>query len=162
MSAFLLLGSNAILQAQTSDASPTIPEVAMSADGFNQLVGALKKAELVTALQGEGPFTVFAPEDAAFEAISETVASLDQDALTTVLKYHVVSGKFMAKDVVKAIQANDGSFEIQTLSGNKLVAMLKGDNVVLKDANGNISTVVAADVKASNGVIHVVNKVLLP
>ena len=163
LSAFLLVGGTTFAQNdKMASATKDITGVAMSIDGFDQLVGALKKADLVSALQADGPFTVFAPKDAAFEAISETVAGLDKEQLAGVLTYHVVSGKVMAKDVVAAIKENDGSFEVETLSGSKLTAMMKDGNVVLKDANGNISTIVKTDVNASNGVIHVIDKVLLP
>ena len=153
------------LNAQTqpmmsSDADLT--EVAMNTDGFDQLVGALKKAGLVGALQADGPLTVFAPQDAAFQAIADKVAALNDEQLATVLKYHVIPGNLMAKDVVKAIQDNKGAITVETLAGEELTVMLKQGKVVIKDSDGRMATVVKTDVKASNGVIHVIDKVLLP
>lgn len=161
--AFLLVGSHLNAQTQKimgSDADLT--EVAMNTQGFEQLVGALKQAGLVSALQAEGPFTVFAPQDAAFAEISEKVAALDNDQLATVLKYHVVPANLMTKDVVQAIQDNAGAITVETLAGEDLTVLLKQGKVMIKDSDGRMATVLKTDVKASNGVIHVIDKVLLP
>lgn len=145
----------------------TIVEIASGNDDFSTLVTAVKAAELVETLNSEGPFTVFAPTNDAFAKLPEgTVASLlepeNKDNLSGILTYHVVSGEFMAADVVDAIGENDGSFTIPTVQGGELTATLEGENVVLTDANGNTSTVVITDVDASNGVIHAIDAVVMP
>jgi len=161
--AFLIAGNHLNAQSQkimSSDADLT--EVAMKTQGFEQLVGALKQAGLVSALQAEGPFTVFAPQDAAFEAIADKVAALNDEQLATVLKYHVVPGNLMATDVVKAIQDNKGAVKVKTLTGEEITVMMKQGKVIIKDKSGDSATVLKTDVKASNGVIHVIDRVLLP
>lgn len=149
------------------EGTPTIVGVAAGNDNFSTLVAAVKAAGLVDTLNGEGPFTVFAPTNAAFAALPEgTVETLlkpeNKATLTAVLTYHVVAGKFDAAAVVGAIKANNGSFTVPTVQGGKLVASLKGDSVVLTDEKGNMSTVVIADVAASNGVIHAIDTVVMP
>ena len=144
-----------------------IVETAASNPAFSTLVAAVKAAGLVETLSSEGPFTVFAPTNDAFSKLPEgTVASLLEPAnlgtLTSILTYHVVAGKFDAAAVVAAIKANDGAFEVTTVQGGKLVASLDGANVMLKDENGNMSTVVIADVAASNGIIHAIDSVVMP
>lgn len=146
---------------------PNIVEVAAGNENFSTLVAAVKAAELVQTLSSKGPFTVFAPTNAAFDKLPEgTVGNLlkpeNKGTLTAILTYHVVAGTFKAADVVKAIKANKGSFTITTVQGGKLVASLKGGNVVLKDEKGNTSTVVITDVEASNGVIHAIDSVVMP
>lgn len=145
----------------------TIVGVASGNDDFSTLVTAVKAAGLVETLSSEGPFTVFAPTNDAFAKLPEgTVASLleadSKDALTGILTYHVVSGKFLAADVVAAINDNEGSFTIPTVQGDELTASLDGENVILTDANGNTSTIVITDVDASNGVIHAIDTVVMP
>jgi uncharacterized surface protein with fasciclin (FAS1) repeats len=145
----------------------TIVEIAVGNENFSTLVTALKAAGLVETLSSEGPFTVFAPTNDAFEKLPEgTVPALvkpeNKEKLTGILTYHVISGEFMAADVVNAINDNDGSFTIPTVQGEELTATLEGESVILTDANGNKSTVVMADVDASNGVIHAVDTVVMP
>lgn len=145
----------------------TIVGVAAGNDNFTTLVAAVKAAELVDVLNGDGPFTVFAPTNAAFDKLPEgTVAGLlkkeSKETLTAVLTYHVVAGKFMAADVLTAIAENNGSFIIPTVQGGTLTASLKDGNVILTDANGNTSTIVLTDVEASNGVIHAIDTVVMP
>jgi uncharacterized surface protein with fasciclin (FAS1) repeats len=145
----------------------TIVGVAAGNENFTTLVAAVKAAELVEVLNGEGPFTVFAPTNDAFNKLAEgTVASLlkteNRATLTAVLTYHVVAGKFMAEDVITAIKANNGSFSIPTVQGGKLIASLKDRNVILTDEKGNMSTIILTDVKASNGVIHAIDTVVMP
>ena len=145
----------------------TIVDVAVGNENFSTLVTAVKAADLVETLSSEGPFTVFAPTNDAFGKLPEgTVPTLvkpeNKEKLTGILTYHVVSGEFMAADVVKAINDNDGSFTIPTVQGGELTASLDGENVVLTDANGNTSTVIMTDVAASNGVIHAVDAVVMP
>lgn len=145
----------------------TIVEAAVASPDHKTLVAALKAANLVGTLSGSGPFTVFAPNDAAFNALpSGTVASLLEPAnigkLQSILTYHVVAGKVPAADLIKAIQAGGGSTQLTTVEGSTLTASLVNGAVVLTDENGGKATVVAADVKGSNGVIHVTNAVSLP
>lgn len=144
-----------------------IVENAVNSKDHTTLVAAVKAAGLVETLSSKGPFTVFAPTDAAFGKLPagtvETLVKPENKAtLTKILTYHVVAGKFMAKDVLAAIQKGNGKAELTTVSGGKLWAMLDGGSVVLKDEKGGMSKVTIADVKQSNGVIHVVDTVVLP
>ena len=144
----------------------TIAEIAMGNEDFSTLVTAVKAAGLAETLNSEGPFTVFAPTNAAFDKLPEgTVSTLvepaNKEKLAGILKYHVVSGEYMAADVVKAINDNDGSFTIPTVQGGELTATLEGENVILTDAAGNKSTVIMTDVDASNGVIHAIDAVVM-
>ncbi|BAO56132.1 fasciclin domain-containing protein [Nonlabens marinus] len=147
--------------------SKNIVENAVNSKDHTTLVAAVKAADLVSTLQGEGPFTVFAPTNAAFEKLpAGTVETLlkpeNKTALQGVLTYHVVAGNFSAKNIIDAINKNNGSFTVTTVNGQKLTASLKGGKVILTDAKGGTSTVTIADVNQSNGVIHVVDTVLLP
>lgn len=144
-----------------------IVETAIANKNFTTLVAAVKAAGLVDVLSGKGPFTVFAPVNNAFEKLPEgTMTTLlkpeNKKLLASVLTYHVVAGTFDAKAVVKAIKANKGAFVITTVQGNKLIAKLKKGNVMLTDAKGNTSTVIITDVKASNGIIHAIDSVVMP
>ncbi|MDX2206513.1 MAG: fasciclin domain-containing protein [Gemmatimonadales bacterium] len=133
----------------------TIVDVAVAAGTFKTLVAALQAADLVTALQGEGPFTVFAPSDAAFAKLpAGTVEALlkDPKALGAILTYHVIPGKVEAADVIKA-----GAVKPATLNGAALDIQVKDGKVYVNGA-----TVTAADVTASNGVIHVIDAVVMP
>ena len=145
-------------------AQGTIVEVAVGNDDFSTLVTALKAAELVSALQGDGPFTVFAPTNDAFAKIdSETLNSLlkeeNRNSLTNILTYHVISGKITATDVVAALKKGKGAVELKALNDQGLTVMEKDGKIWLKDSNGNISEIIATDVMGSNGVIHVINSV---
>jgi uncharacterized surface protein with fasciclin (FAS1) repeats len=147
--------------------TPNIVGVASANENFSTLVAAVTAAGLVETLSGDGPFTVFAPTNDAFAALPEgTVENLlkpeNLATLSGILTYHVISGKFEAAAVVDAINTNGGSFEIATVQGGILVASLNGDNVIITDENGNAATVVIADVAASNGVIHAINRVVMP
>lgn len=147
--------------------SKNIVENAVNSEDHTTLVAAVKAAELVETLSSDGPFTVFAPTNAAFGNLPDgTVETLlkpeNKKQLQTVLTYHVISGKFNAKDVVAAIKKGGGKAELSTVSGGTLTAMLDGDKVKIKDSKGNVATVTIADVNQSNGVIHVVDTVLLP
>ncbi|MGD1843090.1 MAG: fasciclin domain-containing protein [Thermonemataceae bacterium] len=144
-----------------------VVEAASASKDHTTLVSALKAAALVETLQGAGPFTVFAPTNAAFDKLPDgTVANLlkpeNKPQLTKVLTYHVLSGKFTSEDVVNAIKKGNGQATFKAVSGDSIIAMLDGDKVVLKDEGGNTSTVVAADLEQSNGIIHVVDTVVLP
>jgi uncharacterized surface protein with fasciclin (FAS1) repeats len=127
----------------------------------------VKAADLVDVLSGDGPFTVFAPINAAFDALpAGTVDKLlmaeNKDVLTAVLTYHVVAGKYMAEDVLMAIKKNGGSFTIKTVQGGTLIASVKDGNVILTDEKGGMATVIKTDVGASNGVIHAIDAVVMP
>ena len=154
-------------KAQMSKDAPTIVGVAAENEVFTTLVAAVKAADLVSTLEGTGPFTVFAPTNDAFGKLPDgTVETLlkpeNKSSLTGILTYHVVAGKFMAADVVKAIQNNNNSFVVETVQGSPLTLSLKDGKVILIDENGNSSTVTATDVGASTGVIHVIDTVVMP
>ncbi|MFC4632334.1 fasciclin domain-containing protein [Dokdonia ponticola] len=147
--------------------TPNIVGVAVGNENFSTLVAAVKAAELVDTLSGDGPFTVFAPTNDAFGKLPEgTIDTLlkpeSKATLTGILTYHVVAGKFMAADVVEAIKANNGSFTADTVQGEKITLMLDGENVVIKDAKGGTSVIIMTDVAASNGVIHAIDTVIMP
>lgn len=136
-------------------------------DNFGTLTVALKTAGLVSTLESDGPFTVFAPTNAAFAKLPDgTVASLlrpeSKDQLTKILTYHVVAGEFLAKDVINAIKSSGGEFVIKTVSGDKLVASMQDGTVILTDEAGGKSAVLQTDIDASNGVAHVIDSVVLP
>ena len=144
-----------------------IIENAVNSKDHTTLVAAVKAAGLVETLQGEGPFTVFAPTNEAFAKLPKgTVETLlkpeNKAKLQSVLTYHVVAGKVSAMDLIKMIKDGKGKAELTTVNGDMLTAMLKGKKVQLKDAAGTVSTVTIADVNQSNGVIHVVDTVVLP
>jgi uncharacterized surface protein with fasciclin (FAS1) repeats len=148
-------------------ADKNIVENAVNSADHTTLVAAVQAAGLVETLSGEGPFTVFAPVNAAFEALPEgTVETLlepeNKDQLTAVLTYHVVAGDIHAADLIKLIEDNDGSYSAETVQGGELTFELDGDAVKITDATGGVATVTIADVDQSNGVIHVIDKVLLP
>jgi uncharacterized surface protein with fasciclin (FAS1) repeats len=147
--------------------SKDIVDVAVSSKDHTTLVAAVKAGELVETLKSDGPFTVFAPTNGAFASLPEgTVDYLlkpeNKSKLQMVLTYHVIAGKLTAKDVVAAIEKGGGTAMVETVQGAKLSIMLSDGNVVIKDENGNLSTVAVTDLMASNGVIHVVDSVLLP
>jgi uncharacterized surface protein with fasciclin (FAS1) repeats len=140
---------------------------AVNSQDHTTLVAAVKAAGLVDTLQGPGPFTVFAPTNEAFAKLpAGTVDTLlkpeNKDMLTKVLTYHVVAGKMNSKDLAKAIKAGHGTATLKTVSGGTLKASMEGMNIVLTDEKGGMSRVTIADVNQSNGVIHVVDTVLLP
>jgi uncharacterized surface protein with fasciclin (FAS1) repeats len=144
-----------------------IVDVAIGSADHTTLVAAIKAAGLVETLKGKGPFTVFAPTNAAFTKLpAGTVDNLlkpeSKSALAAILTYHVVAGKINAKGVVAAIKKGKGKAIFSTVAGGKLTATLEGGKVILTDENGGKSTVVTTDLLASNGVIHVIDAVLLP
>jgi uncharacterized surface protein with fasciclin (FAS1) repeats len=145
-------------QSDMADEQPDIVDTAVQADNFDTLVQALKAADLVGALQGEGPFTVFAPTDDAFAALPDgqleaLLQEENKEKLQAILKYHVVSGKAMASDVT-------GLDAAPTLEGRPV--QFQVDDGAVKLMGQNTATVVQADIEASNGVIHVIDGVLLP
>ncbi|QKG53895.1 fasciclin domain-containing protein [Hymenobacter sp. BRD67] len=145
-----------------------IIENAVNSKDHTTLVAAVKAAGLVETLSGPGPFTVFAPTNEAFNALpAGTVDNLvkpeNKATLTKILTYHVVAGRMTSADLMKAIKAGGGKATLTTVSGGTLTAMMKGPKTIeLKDEKGGIATVTIADVMQSNGVIHVINKVLMP
>ena len=144
-----------------------IIENAVNSADHTTLVAAVKAAGLVETLQGAGPFTVFAPVNGAFERLPKgTVENLlkseNKQALTKILTYHVVSGKLSASDLRKAIKEGKGSAALKTVSGGTLTVWINGKNLVLKDEKGMTSSITISNVFQSNGVIHVVDSVLLP
>lgn len=164
--ALLMIGAFSFTTAMAQE-TPNIVGVAVGNDNFTTLVAAVKAADLVETLSSEGPFTVFAPVNAAFDKLPDgTVATLlkpeNKGTLTAVLTYHVVAGKFMAADVIAAIEKNNGSFSVKTVQGGMLTATIKDGKVVLADEKGGMSTVVMTDVAASNGVIHAIDTVVMP
>ena len=136
----------------------TILEVATEAGTFTTLAGLITEADLVATLSGEGPFTVFAPTDAAFEAVPQEIldtVGADVDLLTTVLTYHVVAGKVLSSDL------SNGQV-VETVAGETLTVKIEGGKVLLVDGAGQEVEVTTPDIEASNGVIHVIGGVLLP
>ena len=147
--------------------SKNIVENAVNSKDHTTLVAAVKAAGLVETLQSKGPFTVFAPTNAAFDKLPKgTVETLlkpeNLKTLQTILTYHVVAGKLNAKDIAKAIKAGKGKATLKTVSGGTLTASMKGKDLILTDEKGGMSKVIIADVNQSNGVIHVVDTVVLP
>ncbi|TKC12215.1 fasciclin domain-containing protein [Pedobacter polaris] len=144
-----------------------IVDNAVNSKDHTTLVAAVKAAGLVETLKTTGPFTVFAPTNAAFDKLpAGTVDMLvkpeNKATLTKVLTYHVVAGKMGSKEIAAAIKAGGGKAELTTVQGGKLWAWMEGKNLMLKDEKGGTSTVTIADVFQSNGVIHVVDTVLMP
>ncbi len=157
----LVIGTSSMAQ------DKNIVETAIGSDAHTTLVAAVKAADLVGVLSSEGPFTVFAPTNDAFAKLPEgTVESLlkteNIGTLQSILKYHVVAGKFMAADVIGLVKKNNGKATIPTVNGGNLTAMLKDGSVYITDANGNSAKVIAADLDNTNGVIHVIDSVVLP
>lgn len=147
--------------------SNTIVDVAVGNPDFSTLVAAVKAASLVETLSGEGPFTVFAPTNGAFEKLpAGTVDGLlkpeNVEKLKGLLTYHVVSGKYDAAAVIKAVEDGKGKFTVTTVQGGKIDLSVKDGKVILTDANGKTSTVAVADVAASNGIIHGIDTVVMP
>jgi len=147
--------------------SRNIVQNAVNSRDHTTLVAAVKAAGLVDTLSGPGPFTVFAPTNAAFAKLpAGTVDTLlrpeNKDKLTSILTYHVVPMKALRNAIATMIENNGGMHEINTVGGGKLAAYLKDGNLLLKDAKGRTAKVTIANVMQSNGVIHVIDTVLLP
>ncbi|SDG22606.1 Uncaracterized surface protein containing fasciclin (FAS1) repeats [Pedobacter terrae] len=148
-------------------ATKDIVDNAVNSKDHTTLVAAVKAAGLVETLKGAGPFTVFAPTNAAFDklpagTVNNLVKPENKATLTKILTYHVVAGKMDSKAIAKAIKAGGGKAELTTVEGGKLWAWMEGKKLVLKDEKGGMSTVTIADVYQKNGVIHVVDTVLMP
>lgn len=151
----------------TATAQKTVVDIAVGSKDHSTLVAAVKAAGLVETLQSAGPFTVFAPVNAAFAKLpAGTVESLlkpeNKSTLTKVLTYHVVAGSLNAASVLKAISDGGGKAAVKTVSGGTLTASIKDGKVILTDENGGVATVVATDLKAENGLVHVIDTVVLP
>ncbi|HTM99976.1 MAG TPA: fasciclin domain-containing protein [Pedobacter sp.] len=144
-----------------------IVDNAVNSKDHTTLVAAVKAAGLVETLKSAGPFTVFAPTNAAFDKLpAGTVSTLvkpeNKKTLTTILTYHVVAGKMGSKEIAAAIKAGKGKAVLTTVQGGKLWAWMEGKNLMLKDEKGGTSMVTIKDVFQSNGVIHVIDTVLMP
>ena len=147
--------------------SKNIIQNAVNSKDHTTLVAAVKAAGLVDTLSGPGPFTVFAPTNAAFAALpAGTVESLlkpeNKAALAKVLTYHVVAGRMSANDLMAAVKRGGGQATLTTVEGEPLMVMQSGNQLWIEDAQGNKARITTGDVMQSNGVIHVVNKVLMP
>lgn len=147
--------------------SRTIVQNAVNSQDHTTLVAAVKAAGLVDTLSGAGPFTVFAPTNAAFERLpAGTVQTLlrpeNKTTLQTVLTYHVVAGRISAADLMQQIQSGGGEARLTTVQGGRLTARMMGDRIMLVDAKGGMAHVIQGDVMQSNGVIHVTDAVSLP
>ena len=147
--------------------SKNIVENAVNSKDHTTLVAAVKAAGLVETLQSKGPFTVFAPTNAAFDKLPKgTVETLlkpeNLKTLQAILTYHVIAGKFNAKDIAKAIKDGNGKATLTTVQGGVLTAWMMGNDLYITDENGSKSKVTIADVNQSNGVIHVIDTVVTP
>lgn len=151
----------------SASAQKTVVDVAVGSKDHSTLVVAVKAADLVSTLQGKGPFTVFAPTNEAFAKLPKgTVENLlkteNKATLAKILTYHVVAGNLDAAAVITAIKDGKGKVTLKTVSGGTLTASLKNGKVILTDEKGGIATVTATDLKAGNGVVHVIDTVLMP
>ncbi len=161
------LAKNPNVGGAAMDPTKTIVDNAVNSKDHTTLVAAVKAAGLVDTLGTKGPFTVFAPTDKAFGKLPKgTVETLvkpeNKQTLTGILTYHVVSGKLNASDLAAQIKSGGGKATLKTVAGGSLTASMEGSKVVITDAKGGKSTVTIADVNQSNGVIHVVDTVLMP
>lgn len=145
----------------------TIVENASTASNLTTLVAAVKAADLVETLSGPGPFTVFAPTNNAFAKLPagtvETLVKPENKAtLTSILTYHVVPGRLTAKDIMAAIRTGGGEAKVTTVNGGQLTASMMGGKLMLTDAKGGMSMVTMANIMQSNGVVHVIDTVVMP
>lgn len=160
-------GQNPMVGGHDMSPMKNIVQNALNSDDHTTLVAAVKTAGLVETLEGPGPYTVFAPTNEAFAKLpAGTVDNLvkpeNKDQLTKILTYHVVAGRVTSNDLRKLIKEGHGTAELTTVEGGKLEAMMQGSRIVLKDEKGGTATVTIPNVLQSNGVIHVVDSVLLP
>jgi uncharacterized surface protein with fasciclin (FAS1) repeats len=147
--------------------SKNIIENAMNSKDHTTLVAAIKAAGLVETLEGPGPFTVFAPTNEAFNRLPAGTVDMwlkpeNKDKLTSILTYHVVAGKWDAKSLGDVIMKGNGKAEIKTVQGGKIWAMMKGNKIMIKDETGIVATLSIEDIYQSNGVIFVIDRVLMP
>lgn len=168
MTSTMALAANPMVGGAPMLVERNIVENAVNSADHTTLVAAVQAAGLVDVLQSEGPFTVFAPVNSAFDALPDgTVATLlkpeNKDTLVKVLTAHVVPGDWSAAQIASAARnSSDGFYHFAAVSGDALSAQVRGNNLYIYDESGNASLVTISDVDQSNGVIHVVNKVLLP
>lgn len=160
-------GSNPMVGGAAMYKNKDIIDNAVNSKDHTTLVAAVKAAGLVETLKGKGPFTVFAPTNAAFAALpAGTVETLlkpeNKSMLAGILTYHVVAGNYDSKAIAKAIKKGNGTATFTTVAGGKLMAKMDGGTLVLTDEKGGTSRVTIADVKQSNGYIHVIDTVVLP
>lgn len=160
-------GGAPVTAAETAAPSATIVDAAIASADHTTLVAAIQAAGLVETLSGPGPFTVFAPTNAAFAKLpAGTVETLIQpdnrETLTRILTYHVVAGRVSASDLVALIDANGGRATLTTVQGGTLTATREGQTIRLTDAAGGAALVTAADLAGSNGLIHVLDTVVMP
>lgn len=158
-----LLAIVGLALADNHEMPATVVDIAVENEGFSTLVAAVTAADLVEVLSGEGPFTVFAPTDDAFAAALEALGLtaeelLASEDLVSILTYHVVAGNLLAADVLAAIEAGGGVAEVETVQGAPITVELVDGNVVI---NG-VATVIMTDLVAGNGVVHVIDAVILP
>ena len=163
----LLLATSFFVNSAMAQSKKDVVDVAAGSKDHTTLVAAVKAAKLVETLKGAGPFTVFAPTNAAFDKLPKgTVETLlkteNIKTLSGILTYHVVSGNIDAAAVMAAIKAGKGKAVLPTVGGSSLSAAVVGGKVILTDEKGGKATVTATDLKASNGVIHVIDTVLMP
>ncbi len=161
--ALSLLFVSGVAIAQDKD----VVDIAAGSKDHTTLVAAVKAAGLVETLKGKGPFTVFAPTNAAFDKLpAGTVETLlkpeNKQTLTKILTYHVISGNLKAADVLAAVKKGNGKAVVKTVQGEDLTVTLEKGNVILTDAKGGKATVTATDLAGSNGVIHVIDTVVMP
>jgi len=161
------MGGNPMVGGAAMYKNKDIVDNAVNSKDHTTLVAAVKAAGLVDTLKSKGPFTVFAPVNSAFDALpAGTVDTLlraeNKPMLTKVLTYHVVMGKMDSKSIMKAIKKGNGKAMFKTVAGGMLTASMNGNTLVLTDEKGGMSRVTIADVRQSNGVIHVVDTVLMP
>ena len=159
--------ANPMVGGAKMSASKTIVANAVNSKDHTTLVAAIKAAGLVDTLNGMGPFTVFAPTNEAFAKLpAGTVDTLlkpeNKAQLTAILTYHVVSGRMTAADIMMAIKAGNGTATLTTVQGEPLTATMKGKHLILTDAKGGHAMVTIGNVMQSNGVIHVIDTVLMP
>ena len=167
LSAVADAGKNPIVGGKEMFPNKNIIENAVNSADHTTLVAAVKAAGLVETLQGPGPFTVFAPTNAAFQKLpAGTVDTLlkteNKTTLTKVLTYHVVAGRLSSMDLKKSIKSGNGTAMLKTVSGGTLWAMMDGNDIMLKDEKGDVARITQANVFQSNGVIHVIDTVVLP
>ena len=167
MSSFAQMEKTVMVGGAAMYPSKNIIENAVNSKDHTTLVAAVKAADLVATLSSAGPFTVFAPTNAAFAKLpAGTVETLvkpeNKGTLTTILTYHVVAGKVSAADLIAKIKAGNGTAMLKTVQGGMLKASLKGKSVILTDEKGGMSKVTIADVNQSNGVIHVIDTLVMP
>jgi len=165
--AIALAGKNPMVGGHEMFPNKDIVDNAVNSTDHTTLVAAVKAAGLVDTLKGPGPFTVFAPTNAAFAKLpAGTVDTLlkpeNKPILVKILTYHVIAGRISAEDLKKMIKAGGGKAQLKTVSGETLTAMMKGGKIELMDQKGGMATVTQSDVFQSNGVIHVIDSVAQP